>query len=156
MHLSKSSPMGVCITMVKAYLHNTAAVTSETFETETVIINFLNGCYFSLGGSAPAIWNALATPRSREELVSVFAGENSRAEGEIHAFLDTLVAENCLVVADAKDAAPATFDDFHPGSYAVPTVQVFHDLKELIVLDPVHEVDEIAGWPHVAGSLIKR
>jgi hypothetical protein len=30
--------------------------------------------------------------------------------------------------------------------YQAPTIERFDDLEELLVLDPIHEVDE-AGWP---------
>ena len=32
-------------------------------------------------------------------------------------------------------------------SFAVPVLGVFTDLADLIGIDPVHEVDESAGWP---------
>jgi hypothetical protein len=32
------------------------------------------------------------------------------------------------------------------GEYRSPAIERFDDLEELLVLDPIHEVDE-AGWP---------
>jgi hypothetical protein len=32
--------------------------------------------------------------------------------------------------------------------YTPPIIEVFHDLQELISIDPVHDVDEVDGWPH--------
>ncbi len=142
--------------MLEAYVQNSEAVTSETFESETVIINFLNGCYFSLGGSAPAIWTSLAAPRIESELISAFGGEDVRAAEDIQSFLSVLIAENCLVRVEVEDSASKTLEHLQIAPYVPPTVQIFHDLKELIVLDPVHEVDEIAGWPHASESLIRR
>jgi hypothetical protein len=34
------------------------------------------------------------------------------------------------------------------GPVAPPVLQKFQDMKELILLDPVHEVHEDLGWPH--------
>ena len=32
--------------------------------------------------------------------------------------------------------------------FSAPVVETFADLQDLIVLDPVHEVDATAGWPN--------
>lgn len=33
-------------------------------------------------------------------------------------------------------------------AFKAPVLQKFQDLKELILLDPVHEIQEDLGWPH--------
>jgi hypothetical protein len=142
--------------MVKAYVQNTEAVTSETFETETVIINFLHGSYFSLDGSASTIWDSLATPRPGAQLIPALVGDDALAAHEIQSFLNALVAENCLSVVDVDENTIETIENLRLDPYVRPAIQIFHDLKELIVLDPVHEVDEIAGWPHAGASSMRK
>jgi hypothetical protein len=46
-------------------------------------------------------------------------------------------------VAAPAPAAPAAGAVFAP-----PRLEVFDDLQDLFLVDPIHDVDE-AGWPHV-------
>lgn len=133
-----------------AFTINTAAVASERFDNETVVINFERGTYFSLTGSAPVIWAALAQPATIASVRDALVGMTGEPEGEVDAaiaaMVETLMAEGCLTeVADA-DAVPVMLALDAP--YARPDVQAFHDLQELIAIDPVHEADAFDGWPH--------
>ena len=134
--------------MSTGYLQNTESVTSEVFNEDTVVINFLTGTYFSLRGLAPHVWALLQTPTSLEEILASVGGETPDARASIQEMLDVLIGEDCV---RSVDVVPT--DSGSPRSqvmvpYTPPVVEVFHDLQELIVVDPVHEVDETDGWPH--------
>jgi hypothetical protein len=139
--------------MPVVYVANTASVAHEAFDEETVLINLERGTYFSLRGSAPALWLLLQQPVSVEGLVSVLAQAvtlPADAGAAIGAMLDQLETEGCVLKLDAAEQLPT---DLSPlallgGSFVVPEVQTFHDLQELIVIDPVHEVADFDGWPH--------
>lgn len=130
------------------YVQNTEAVTSETFDDDTVLINFLTGTYFSLRGSAPIIWSLLQSPVSLDEILSAISGDTDEARNAVQQMLDLLVAENCVQIAPAEETQGRAQGERIPVPYAAPVLDIFHDLQELIVVDPVHEVDEIDGWPH--------
>lgn len=132
------------------FVANLAAVAHEAFEEETVLINFERGTYFSLRGSAPAIWTVIQSPASVPEILASLAAAlgplPDGADAEIAAALDRLQQEGCVAVTDAPAAPPAAAG-LAPGAYAAPLVEAFHDLKDLISIDPVHETHEFAGWP---------
>jgi hypothetical protein len=143
--------------MAVAYLRNAQSVVSETFEDDTVLINFEKGTYFSLRGSAPRIWDLLSDrPMTLEAIVAAVVGAASAEESaKVQSMLDTLATEGCVLVGEAgqspsvgQSAGRQPDEPFEP-----PLVQAFHDLKELIVIDPVHEVDEFDGWPNRPGPL---
>ena len=52
--------------MPAVFRRNAECVVSETFEDDTVLINFEKGTYFSLQGSAPGIWQFLEAPGTLE------------------------------------------------------------------------------------------
>jgi hypothetical protein len=65
----------------------------------------------------------------------------------VRLFVDDLVRERLLaLVGDAvitpPEAAPPVERPAH-----WPQVQVFDDLADLILLDPIHDVSETMGWP---------
>ena len=39
-----------------------------------------------------------------------------------------------------------------PESYEAPAVHKYTDMENLLLLDPIHEVEEEAGWPHAAAE----
>ena len=139
--------------MPVCYVAKTASVAHETFDEETVLINLERGTYFSLRGSAPALWLLLQQPISVEGLVGVLAGAVRLPEdavATIGAMLAQLETEGCVLKLDTPEQLPS---DLAPlallgGSFSRPEVQTFHDLQELIVIDPVHEVADFDGWPH--------
>jgi hypothetical protein len=134
--------------MTTAYVQNAESVTSETFEEETVLINFVTGVYFSLSGSAPLIWSLLQTPASLDEILASIVDDPKVARDVVQAMLDHLIAENCVLIVQAEEPEIGRLRTPKYEPYSPPVVDTFHDLKELILVDPVHEIDEIDGWPH--------
>jgi hypothetical protein len=129
------------------YKLDNSALTFEKFDDELIVINLARGTYSSLTGSAPAVFDLLAEARSAAEIAQVFGFDPDKSPeqmGEIAAFLDVL-AHNGFVgsVADAPLAPPAA----NPIAWSAPAIEIFHDLSDLMMLDPIHEVDTQAGWP---------
>ena len=83
--------------MSTGYLQNTESVTSEIFNEDTVVINFLTGTYFSLRGSAPHVWALLQTPTSLEEILASLGGETPDARASIQEMLDVLITRTAYV-----------------------------------------------------------
>ena len=54
----------------------------------------------------------------------------------------------------AKNAAPPSLPSGLDAALFAkpPTLEVFTDLAELIMMDPVHEVDVLEGWPRRPGE----
>ncbi|MGD1149191.1 MAG: PqqD family protein [Thermoanaerobaculaceae bacterium] len=128
-----------------------AQVISETLEGEAVIINLETGCYYSLDRLASWIWTAIAAGGATgRAIVQTLARACSREEGDVAAvltpFLATLVGEGLVV----EGGGPSTeaFPSFDPAiaDLAEPQLKRFDDIQELLLLDPIHEVEE-EGWP---------
>jgi hypothetical protein len=73
------------------------------------------------------------------------------ALADVSAFVTALVTER-LAVDDVDDRGASEAEtDFEVRSggdrgYVAPVVQRYDDLEDLLLLDPIHEVDD-AGWP---------
>jgi hypothetical protein len=81
-------------------------------------------------------------------MISSFSGDAAYIESELGRFLGDLVTEGLLVPA-AGHAAPALGEP-EPGrpKFTPPVLGKYTDMQELLLQDPVHEVDAAAGWPH--------
>jgi len=132
---------------VALYRLETKALTFEKFDDELIVINLAKGTYSSLRGSAPAIFDLLAEARSATDIARHFGFDPDKSPermGEIAAFLHLLVDNGFIgSVAHTPPLPPPT----GPLAWSAPVIEIFHDLSDLMRLDPIHEVDAEAGWP---------
>ena len=126
-------------------------VRHERLEDEVIAIDLESGAYFALDDVAAVCWSTLAgggtVDAAVDATVARFDVGSETAERDIEHFVDELVRVGLLGPAD-RPAVPAAVPDAAPelGAYQPPVIERFDDLEELLVLDPIHEVDE-AGWP---------
>lgn len=128
-------------------------VVSEVFDSETVVVDLTAGRYYAFNSTATAIWSRLATAPTADQVAVALAsafGDLERARAESARFLDRLVEAGLLVrVASGTDAAPAIDPEPCPAFAGDPPpadFEVYTDLEDLLVLDPIHDLDE-SGWP---------
>jgi hypothetical protein len=131
-------------------------VIHQLFGEEIVAIDLRSGGYFSLSPVAGQVWLLLAGEGARvDDVAQVLARRYGRVLelllGELRPFLSQLLDLE-LIVPCAAPPLPATDADIPQTNtpYAPPSLSTYNDLAELLLLDPVHEVDAAAGWPHQA------
>ena len=132
---------------------NYPAVVDEMIDGEVVVIDLSTGSYFSLVESAAVIWASLAARPTLDQVAgyvaSVYDAEPERCFAASGAFLDSLVAEGLVVqVADGAESGVVPVLPAVTGPLPEPRLEKFDDMQQLILLDPVHEIDETVGWPH--------
>ena len=128
------------------YAVNGPDVISEDFDGEMVILNLANGRYFGLRGIASQIWSCIGEGhRPNTILASIAAIQPSLVESS-KSFLAQLV-ELDLIVERKEDTGASTASINALWTAETPKIEVFDDLAELLLADPIHDVDEEAGWP---------
>jgi hypothetical protein len=136
------------------YRVNAPDVIHQVIDGEAVIINLSRGFYYSLDRAGADVWNAIAQGRSRAEVVSMIERlyEGERIEAAVSSLVDELVAEELIV--EVPGPTPDGADDPRPerrGAFEPPVLRKYTDLQDLLLLDPIHQVDE-AGWPQTPGT----
>lgn len=129
-------------------------IVNETIDGEVIMLNLDRGRYYSLTRSGAEAWAALqklATPAEVvDQLHGRYAAERSEIEAAVRRLVDDLCREELIAPVDAgAPAPPAVTNGKHGGSRTVfepPVLQVYTDMEDLLMLDPIHEVDE-TGWP---------
>ena len=129
---------------------NSPSVIGESIDGELLIVNLDSGAYFSVRGAGELIWNlaALGTPVGEvaASAVAAFDGDETAIRSSTIAFVEELVSEGLIVLApDGPGASVPSVAG--RGPFAPPILEKFTDMQELLILDPVHEVEE-TGWPH--------
>jgi hypothetical protein len=133
-----------------AWRPNTPQVVSETIGGEVIVIHFERGTYYSLRDTGAEIWGLLDQGHDEAEVVAALAARYpSAAQAEISSEVRRLIGEleEEGLIAEAPSAtsvAPAPEPATAP--FSRPLLEKFTDLEDLLVLDPIHEV-EPEGWP---------
>ena len=137
--------------MSTVYRINRPKVISEVFDDEVVAVNFDTGSYYGLRATALTIWNILEQGASTQTLISrmtsLYPGDQQAIGEGVTAFLEQLRTHGLIAEASSApvDASPEPVAD-QRGPWELPVLSVYEDMKELLLLDPIHDVDE-QGWP---------
>lgn len=141
------------MSLTDRYELNTPPIVAELVEGEVIAIDLDRGSYYSLEKETAAIWTALISGRSSGEILAALpsAPEGERLAGELQGFVEALLAEKLI-----RPSAPARRPEGAIGAMIPWPAQTlrferFTDMQDLLILDPVHEVDEEAGWPKPLG-----
>ena len=143
---------------------NSPQVIHETIDGEVIVINLATGSYYSLKGSAADVWELIGAPsgvdtaRLFESLSARFAVTPGDLESAFTPFLFELEAEGlvsgtgvsspvaALAARGSSNGVPGA-----PSGFELPQLEKYTDMQDLVLLDPVHEVDP-TGWPNAQAS----
>ena len=128
-------------------------VIAETIEGEAIMINLGTGNYYSVRGSGADVCAMLDGGASSEEIVDAlllrYDGERATVAAAVEELLRDLEAEKLVARTDdgvLLGRLPENGDQARI-AFVPPTLEKYTDMQDLVLLDPVHEVDE-RGWPH--------
>jgi hypothetical protein len=138
---------------------NTPKVIHETIDGETVIVNLDSGNYYSLDAIGADIWDSVGKGVSVDHIIEDiscrYSGKREEIERAVRLFVNGLLQESLISPLESGDAERRAAyepvatctppDGLRP--FTAPTLQKYSDMQELLLLDPIHEVDE-TGWPN--------
>lgn len=137
------------------YRINEPIVVYELFKDEVVIIHFDSGNYYSLNGAGQTAWESLVEGKSLAEInqaiTQQYEGEPAFMAASVSELFQELLAENLIVAegsATGTGSITTVADNIPVSPFIKPELQKFTDMGDLLLLDPIHEVDE-SGWPNI-------
>lgn len=136
---------------------NQPAVIAEVIDDEAIIVNLDSGAYYSLRDSACKIWELLVQQMTAADVALWMAERYSGSPDAIREGVETLLVqlleEELLVPADVPASSAPPPAAAQPASerpvFQPPVLEKFTDMADLLLLDPIHDVD-VTGWPHAA------
>lgn len=136
---------------MESFEQNEPAVVSETIDGEAVVINLERGVYFSIRGTGLAIWTdviaGMAFDDVARRLAETYGSAGPGVASDARRFLERLVEEGLIRARSAAGARAPAAAAIPAGAYEPPTLEKYTDMEALLLLDPIHDVDE-AGWPN--------
>lgn len=132
------------------FAFNHPFVVSELLDGEAVIMNLKTGNYYSARHTGALVWAWLEQGRALEEMASDcarhYGGEAADYTGALEAFMETLLEQGLVLPSDTAHATANAAVIAPPARYLPPLLEVYADMQDLLLLDPIHDIDE-AGWP---------
>ena len=129
---------------------NSSGISCERLDGEMVIISFETGKYFNANSTAADILflieNRINQSLWKDILSSHFKDFNVD-QSNIHEFLTKLILEKIVQETDESvfEKVPLP-EDYQRKEWKVPTLLVFEDLADLLLIDPIHDTS-LDGWP---------
>ncbi len=131
---------------------NTSHVVHETIDGEAILIHLGTGTYYSLDGVGAEVWGMLAAGADQDAVLAAAAqrydGDPKEVQRGLSSLVGELLREGLLVQGDSQPTADSPRLPSGRVPFAVPVLNVYTDMQEFMLVDPLHDVDEAAGWPH--------
>lgn len=137
---------------MKAYQIDNTNIATEIFDNEAVLINIPQGKYYNVrGNTGIRTLEMLREPVSFESILIAIRNEfesdnETDLVTELGDFINQLANENIVIPATVVVSSEIEKTDLkYP--YEKAELEIFDDMQELIMLDPVHDVESFKGWP---------
>jgi hypothetical protein len=139
---------------VDRYHVDPGRVVHETLDGEVILIQLESGNYYSLRGAGADIWALLEVGATEREIVLELESRHHSDPGigdAVRTLLGELAAER-LVESEAAPAEVAPNGRARSGTSAPagpfepPVLEKYTDMRDYLLVDPLHDVDE-RGWP---------
>ena len=135
------------------FIFNEKKVFADFADGQYIVLNHVNGEYYSFDKISSIVLKALTEGCGTEDLVQAFCsrygGEACNVSEHVNRFVERLTALGIIIPGGNTEGNAeqyvAAID-----SEKIPELscEVFTDVADLLTVDPIHEVDEEAGWPH--------
>jgi len=126
-------------------------IINDIFGEEVVLVNLQSGIYYSLRFSSAQIWKRIVSQYSIEEIIFdlmlIYNVDENILHTEIEKFVSILIENK--IIKEVAITEKIIIDNsliLEKIEFEAPIIEIFSDMQEILLLDPVHDVDK-AGWP---------
>ncbi|MBA4853043.1 PqqD family protein [Emticicia sp. BO119] len=136
---------------MKTYQLDSTNIAQEVFGNEAILINIPLGKYYSIRGTTGIrVLELLQKPANTETVLATiqneFQSDKISARVEIEYLLSQLENENIITETSLTDPVISEESPIKL-PYEKVELEIFDDMQELILLDPIHDVESFRGWP---------
>ena len=135
----------------KMYRLNDEKMFHDVADGVAIVINFSTGVYFGFNQFGTAVLDCLLNGADVKEIskdAGRFEGCPDDIEDIISGFVQKLVNKEILVETTSSSGGSNLPPESGENGF-VPEMEEFTEVQDLILADPIHEVDPGKGWPEV-------
>ena len=133
------------------YRFNDSRVYADYADGQYIVLNHVNGEYYSFDQASSSVLRALVSGCNPKSIIAVLEARYEKECGvseKINAFVEKLKASEIIIQDESDNVDAEVFlRDIKEQSMPDISFEVFTDVADLLMMDPIHEVDEEAGWP---------
>lgn len=136
---------------------NSPNVIHEIIDGEAVLVNLDSGSYYSIDSVGAVVWDYVEKGLSRHQIVEAIASQYDGEQADIDQGIQQLFAqlqeEQLIVPTEAPSSNGHAFvttsvsTGQNKPQFETPILHKYTDMEDLLLLDPIHDVDE-SGWPN--------
>lgn len=128
----------------------------EEMDGEVVVVNMDTGNYYSLSKVGATVWNMIGERATTDDILNAlcerYSGDPEDIRRTTGAFLEKLQAEQLIAASEVEKAGAVSAGQEVQAAgekqpFEEPALERYSDMQELLLLDPIHDVDE-SGWPN--------
>jgi hypothetical protein len=132
-------------------------VVHDIIDGEAVLVHLGSGSYYSIDRVGADVWSSLEKGASLgqivDEVLRRYEGSREDITQGVATLLVELQKEELILPAAAEKpqespSTAASAQEIEKASFQPPRLQKYTDMEDLLLLDPIHDVDE-TGWPNV-------
>lgn len=119
-------------------------------EGQAIVINFTTGMYYGTSSLGSAVLDAILAGAAVEDIckaMQALPGCPENVDALVADFVNALLEKEVIVAAEGEQSVPVSIDASALTDGFVLSVDEFTEVQDLILADPVHDVDVEQGWP---------
>ncbi len=125
------------------------SIVSETIDGEAVILDLRLGAYYSIRGTGVVVWTGFDAGLSLDEIAALLQSGHKQAfdaPAATAAFVTQLLEHRLIVEGVEPETAPQPAY-VAEADFVAPSIERYSDMEDLLLLDPIHDVQTETGWP---------
>jgi len=122
----------------------------ENFDEEVVVVNLPEGLYYSMKGTARRLFLEIVNGTNSNNLAKYIVANFDITFKEALVFSEQFIEKlyTHRLIVETPPAEELSYPEATAKcSFENPEIEIYDDMKELLSLDPIHDVDSIQGWP---------
>ena len=132
------------------YIINEPTVIADVLDHEAVILNLDTGKYYSARDSGLDVWQLLSagytTDEAIQQLAERYTVDAAGLKPDVEKLLQLFIDDALIRPADISAPTAAVNLAGESQAFVTPEITIYTDMQNLLLLDPIHEV-EATGWP---------
>ncbi len=122
----------------------------DVADDQAIIIDSSTGDYYALNVLASLVFDLLAQGASVDSVLNELKKilpDTEQVEEKLHTFINQLLSHDIIIKTDSSSDIVVSFEANIIAEGFAFDIEKFDDSQDILLADPIHDVDEEQGWP---------